>query len=1125
MIDGKKLRGESGAGISRGVRCLILASLALAVCLLTLPQGAGATSAIWNGSQAGTVYSNVNNWNGPPASAPGGFPGEFASFPGPGVTSYIVNINASPPNPLLRFNFLNTLATPYTINVNGGNLIFNGQGVITPLPGLATFNIASGASLTFLPPSPNMPGLAAYVNDGTMTFAPGAQIAGSIAGSGLFNLTGTALFTGVDNTSTTVSGTIEGIGNLSKAGTGTLTLSGANTYGLGTFLGGGTLAAGSSSGAGFGPFGTGTLNITSGTLQASGTQTVSNPVTVGGNFSLGGGVGDNLTLTGTIQYLGAFNLTNKGAGANTLSGVISGAGGVTENAGAGPLILSGANTYTGPTNLLGGGTLVAAHDGAFGNGVLNILGPGTLAANGAARTLVNPLVVINSPDVILGNSLFNQNLTFSPLTNVSIAVPNPNIMVNNTTEFQGTITAANDFTKTGPGTLILSGNSLGTYTGTVSVDAGTVNLIGPIGALGGSVHLNSGGTFNLNSTNLASLLPTAVTMAGASVFNMGPGSIYLAPGGLTVPVGGTFTSAAPSTMIVGLGALGFINSGTATVNGTITGDFTNGAGAFLNGAGIINGMVTNLGTLNPGNSPGTITIVNGPFNNAPGAALAVEVASPASYDKVNVIGVPGAAIITGSTIAPRLLGGYIPPMNQVFPGVISTTGGVTGAFAQIADPRISPTLFWRALYDPLAVDLKVVGNYSPADLGLSHNQQSVASMLDALAPSTTSGDLFTVFEAINSLTTNQAVRSAYDEISPQKYAFLPTLGFPVTHLQFQYLQNRLARQRWEAELGSNVVSTGGGGFMRGFNFGYENSTKMLLAASNLTLSDAGNPLIRTGPEHRWGIYLEPMANWGSLSTTTGQAGYHYKNFGFTLGADYWVMDNWLVGVNAGYSRDLTGVGGTGGDINANFIPFNAYSAYFVKGFYVNGALGYTFSNYDMERNVAFGTINRIAQANTTGNQFQAGGETGYDFTVGNAILGPTVTLQYATQTTAGFTESNAGALNLKVGSQSADSLQTGVGARASYRATVGSVAVKPQLSVVWQHEFSDNTRGLNASLAQGSPALNFRTEKIGQNFAVVSFDLPARITKNFVAHAGYTAEVGRDKSSNMGVNVGLKYAF
>lgn len=81
-----------------------------------------------------------------------------------------------------------------------------------------------------------------------------------------------------------------------------------------------------------------------------------------------------------------------------------------------------------------------------------------------------------------------------------------------------------------------------------------------------------------------------------------------------------------------------------------------------------------------------------------------------------------------------------------------------------------------------------------------------------------------------------------------------------------------------------INSTGGGGFMKDFSFGYDN--RMLLAASNLTLSNAGNPLIRQGVENRWGIYLEPMANWGNLSATTNQVGYRYKNFGFTLGADY-----------------------------------------------------------------------------------------------------------------------------------------------------------------------------------------------------------------------------------------------
>jgi outer membrane autotransporter protein len=268
-----------------------------------------------------------------------------------------------------------------------------------------------------------------------------------------------------------------------------------------------------------------------------------------------------------------------------------------------------------------------------------------------------------------------------------------------------------------------------------------------------------------------------------------------------------------------------------------------------------------------------------------------------------------------------------------------------------------------------------------------------------------------------------------------------------------------------------------------------------------------------------------MANWGSLRPSANLVGYHYKNFGFTLGADYWVTDNFLVGVNTGYSKTLTGVGGTGGDINANVIPFNAYTAFFLKGFYVNGTLGYTLSTYDMERNVAFGTINRTAKANTSGNQFQVAGETGYDFKLGKAIVGPTVTLQYATQTTGGFTESNAGALNLKVDSQTADSLQTGVGARASYKAKLGNVTVKPQVAVVWQHEFSNDTRGVNARLAQGSATMNWRTDKIGKNFAVVSVDVPARISKNLVANIGYTAEVGRSKSSNQGINLGLRYEF
>jgi len=861
-------------------------------------------------------------------------------------------------------------------------------------------------------------------------------------------------------------------------------------------------------------------NWLTGTPPTAGADVASFPTTANTSVTIANPLGINaLRVNGTANY----TITSAQVVTLTNGGLLTTNTGLLTYINTGTLTLAGTSSV-GTLVMLqqNGGTMdFSAMSGTLTPKALSGAG-GTLALGAKNMTLGADPWSLTYNGLITGTGGITYNNTGSG----SLTLSGANVGYSGTTTLTAGDLDVNDDNALGTGTLTLNGGRLqGNGAPHTLANNITLTANSTIGGFAGS-PLTLTGTFGLGASLLTVNGTDAVTVSqaisgagGLSVSNTGGGNLTLTSlntytGPTTVAAGGLLTVPA-----------GLVNSNTMTVDGTVTGNVTNNASALLGGSGTITGNLINNGTVNPGNPPGTLTVSTYTVN--PGATHVVEIASASSYDKL-VATAAGGVTLNGGTLSPRMLNGYLPSNNQIFSNIISNTGGgaVTGTFASIDNTRIgtSRTLFWQALYNASSVDLQAVGNYAAADLSLSRNQRSVANMLNALAPSVTSGDMLTVFDAINALTTDQAVSRSFDEISPEKYAALPTLAFPVTHMQFQYLQNRLARQRWETEFGSDAVSTGGGGFMRGFNFGYDN-TKMLLASSNFTVSDAGTPLIRQGAEHRWGIYLEPMANWGNLRPTANMVGYRYKNFGFTLGADYWVMDNLLVGVNTGYSKTLTGIGGTGGDINANIIPFNAYSAFFVKGFYVNGTLGYTYSNYDMERNVAFGTINRTAKANTSGNQFQAAGETGYDFKVGNAIVGPTVSLQYATQTTAGFTESNAGALNLKVGSQTADSLQTGIGARASYRAKVGNVTVKPQLAVVWQHEFSNNTRGVNARLAQGSTTMNWRTDKIGQNFAVVSFDLPARVTKNLVAHVGYTAEVGRDKSSNQGVNLGLRYEF
>ena len=101
-------------------------------------------------------------------------------------------------------------------------------------------------------------------------------------------------------------------------------------------------------------------------------------------------------------------------------------------------------------------------------------------------------------------------------------------------------------------------------------------------------------------------------------------------------------------------------------------------GGLMTGGGILVGTLTNQGTVSPGNSPGTLSVV-GSYTQTAGGTYPVEIASPSSYDQIAVTGAPGTASLAG-TLAPSLLGGFQPTRNLVLPGIITATGGVSGTF-------------------------------------------------------------------------------------------------------------------------------------------------------------------------------------------------------------------------------------------------------------------------------------------------------------------------------------------------------------------------------------------------------------------------------------------------------------
>ncbi|WP_439710821.1 autotransporter-associated beta strand repeat-containing protein [Brucella anthropi] len=135
--------------------------------------------------------------------------------------------------------------------------------------------------------------------------------------------------------STSYGGIISGTGGLTRAGTGTITLTGANTYSGGTTLKGGVLSVAADSALGAT---TGGLTFNGGTLQITGTTYTS--TARGITWGAGGGTLDINAAGNTFTV--AQNL---------------GAGGALTKIGAGTLVLSGTNQYTGGTSI-NGGTLV-----------------------------------------------------------------------------------------------------------------------------------------------------------------------------------------------------------------------------------------------------------------------------------------------------------------------------------------------------------------------------------------------------------------------------------------------------------------------------------------------------------------------------------------------------------------------------------------------------------------------------------------------------------------------------------------------------------------------------------------------------------------------------------------------
>jgi len=280
---------------------------------------------------------------------------------------------------------------------------------------------------------------------------------------------------------------ISGTGSVVQNGSGTLELNGANSYQGGTTINDGTVTLGNAT-----ALGTGTLTINGCAIDSSVASLVLTPDNAqvwNSDFTFAGT--NDLDLGGGTVSLGSTAGTRTvTVDANTLTvgGVISNgtATGLTK-AGAGMLVLSGANLYTGATTI-DAGTLRAGSATAFGPAasadlVFGSGSTGIVQLNGNNMTVVglNTNTTVGTPIVESGSAAVGTDtLTVNTAGSDTYAG-----------ELRNGSTRRLALTKGGLGTLTLSSTS--TYTGDTTLNEGTlsINSLSNLGT-SGTIRLSSG---------------------------------------------------------------------------------------------------------------------------------------------------------------------------------------------------------------------------------------------------------------------------------------------------------------------------------------------------------------------------------------------------------------------------------------------------------------------------------------------------------------------------------------------------------------------------------------------------------------------------------------------------------
>ncbi len=608
-------------------------------------------------------------------------------------------------------------------------------------------------------------------------------------------------------------------------------------------------------------------------------------------------------------------------------------------------------------------------------------------------------------------------------------------------------------TKTGSGTLTLSGAN--TYTGATTVSAGTLKAgVATVGVVSGAFGVGSAVTVASSGTlDLGGFDETIGSLAGSgTVTNSGVAKTLTA---------GNATSTTFSGIIKdGVGATNFTKAGTGTLTlsgtNTYTGTTTINTGTLQvsNSRALGTGNVAHNATLDIGS---TTLNIGGNYIQGGAATLLVTVNGASS----------GSIVATGTctvTATDRLIltVSSFAPNNTTYTIISGAAGGAVVAPVVTVNGGDSRTTFTATTNgnNLILTASRGTNGFAAAATPGDSNAEAVGTVLDNITDP--SSDMTTVLTTLDGLSNSQ-VAASLDTMVPE-------IDAGVINTSTTSLNNFVGVSMDRVEEVMGIVGAADS------------------ASTGMSAGDEGKLS---------GIWGKGYGSFLSQGTRDGIYGYDAWNAGTAIGADHIIFNSFTVGVSGGYAYGNVDSDTNGANTVINSAQTTVYGGYSDQNlpYFIDAAGSFAYNWYNGTRNINIGNvIMRTANAAYEGQQYGLYMGGGYVFNLSKNIeLTPLISLQYNRLHLGSYTETQAGALNLSVASQSYDQLQSGLGARIASSIPFTWGTLTPEAHGKWFYDFIGDAMTVTSTFNGGGGSFVSN----GFNPARNSFNLGGQLILNF----------------------------